>query len=384
MLTKQDMDRINSLPQDKMVLMAIVNTNPSSVDNSSSALATRIKSHAKDEAIPPTLLSRLLERVSADQREFGKSQIYVLGEDVEESIGVQLDLEERLHFGRPLRSVLMSVLEVHPRVGVLAVDREWGRFFVLEQGELTEMRREQNPDVGSGGDSQMTGRTRVPGANNGGETADGPQSSSGNDLFQNYLDASEQKFFNALQAELEPLMKENDLKYLALVGPDERRANFKAEIPTTARFEIIAETNVEVGPGHAPSQSLLEKIMPMVEEFKGVIAERLLEQVQEKGIMNLENVLEAVQEGRVYALLIPQDGAQLHLFRSHNPEVPYYSGKKDLTESPLDGSLMERVTLEEILPDLSDQYGLEIHRMTGDHGEKLVREYGGLAALVRY
>ena len=95
-------------------------------------------------------------------------------------------------------------------------------------------------------------------------------------------------------------------------------------------------------------------------------------------------MLEAVQEGRVYALLIPQDGAQLHLFRSHNPEVPYYRGKKDLTESPLDGSLMDRVTLEEILPDLSDQYGLEIHRMTGDHGEKLVREYGGLAALVRY
>jgi len=276
------------------------------------------------------------------------------------------------------------VLSSHPRVGVLAVDREWGRFFVLEQGELSEVRREQNPDVGDRGDALMSGRTRVPGANNGGETADGPQSSSGNDLFQSYLDASEQKFFNALQAELEPLMKESDLHYLVLVGPDERRGDFKAEIPSSARFEVIGETNVEVGPGAASLKSLLDKIMPMVQEFKGVLAQRLLDEVQEKGIMNLETVLEAVQEGRVYALLIPQDGAQLHLFRSHNPQVPYFSGKKDLSESPLDGSLMERVTLEEILPDLSDLYGLEIHRLTGEHAEKLVREYGGLAALVRF
>ena len=384
MLTKQDIDRINRLPADKMVLMAVVNTNPAVQDNSSSALATRIKSHARDESIPPTLMEKLLERLSADQREFGKSQIYVLGEDVEESIGVQLDLEERLHYGRPLRSILMNVLSTHPRVGVLAVDREWGRFFVLEQGELTELRREQNPDVGDRGDALMTGRTRVPGANNGGETADGPQSSSGNDLFQNYLDASEQKFFNALQAELEALMKEHDLKYLVLVGPDERRGDFKAEIPGSARYEIIGETNVEVGPGAASLKSLLDKTMPMVQEFGGVLAGRLLSEVQEKGIMNLENVLEAVQEGRVYALLIPQNGAQLHLFRSHNPEVPYFSGKKDVSESPLDGSLMERVTLEEILPDLSDLYGLEIHRLTGEYGEKLVREYGGLAGLVRF
>jgi len=291
MLTQSDIARISSLAPDKMVLMAVVNTNPSSADNSSSALATRIKSHARDESIPPTLMERLLERIGADQREFGKSRVYVLGEDVNESIGVQLDLEERLHYGRPLRSILMNVLSSHPRVGVLAVDREWGRFFVLEQGELSEVRREQNPDVGDRGDALMSGRTRVPGANNGGETADGPQSSSGNDLFQSYLDASEQKFFNALQAELEPLMKESDLHYLVLVGPDERRGDFKAEIPSSARFEVIGETNVEVGPGAASLKSLLDKIMPMVQEFKGVLAQRLLDEVQEKGIMNLETVL---------------------------------------------------------------------------------------------
>lgn len=194
----------------------------------------------------------------------------------------------------------------------------------------------------------------------------------------------QQRFYNRIVAELTDLMAQRDIRQLILVGPVQRVAEFKAELPATAPFELIGETNVTGGAGWVNPADILEKIQPMLHAHREATEQALLDQIQERGVMEMEPVLEMLQQARLYQMVIPEDGSDVHLYRSNNRDVPYFTSRKDVPHSPLDDSVMERVTLEELLPDLIDLYGIEVRRVHGDHAQRLVREFGGLAALPRY
>ena len=151
MLGEQDIERIKNLPDDGNVLMAVVNVNPAVVDNEGSGLQTRAKSMMQQEGIPPTIVGRILEDLQQSRTTFGKSAVYVVNEEMFERYDVQVDLPERFHYGRPVKSMVANILELMPKVGVLAVDREFARFFVLQQGELSEIRRRENVRLDDGG-----------------------------------------------------------------------------------------------------------------------------------------------------------------------------------------------------------------------------------------
>ncbi|MFC6661095.1 VLRF1 family aeRF1-type release factor [Deinococcus multiflagellatus] len=336
-------------------------------------------------------MTQVLEDLGQARTSSGKSALYVVGADFFERHDIQADLPERFHYGRPLKSLLAGLLDLMPSAAVLAVDREWARLFLLRQGELLELRREENVrlDDGDRWDTMVSGTRHVPGAPGSGgagrgQPGSGPRSDSGTDLFENREAAIQQRFYNRIAAELTELLTRAEIGALVLVGPVQRVAEFKAELPEKAPFEVIGETNVTGGAGWVNPAEILEKIQPFLTEHRHRAEQALLNEVQERGVMEMERVLELLQEARVYQLVIPEDGSQLHLYRSHNREVPYFTSRKDVPHSPLDDSLMERVTLEELLPDLTDLYGIEVRRVHGEHAQRLVREFGGLAGLVRY
>ncbi|GAA5534996.1 VLRF1 family aeRF1-type release factor [Deinococcus aluminii] len=388
MITRADIQRIESLPDNAMVLMAVIDVNPAVPDNEGPALLTRAKAGMLDAGVPPTVMNQVLADLPEAQRHTGRSSFYLVGEDMFERYDIQADLPDRFHYGRPLKSMLASMLDLLPTVAILAVDREWARLFLLRQGELTEITREENVriDNGKSWDAMAQGTRHVPGTPgaSGGAQGSGPRSDSSADLFQNREAAEQQRFYNGMVQELSDILRLGDLKELILVGPAERVAAFRAEIPDKAPYEVIGETNVVGGTGWVNPQEILDKIQPILAEHRRKSEEQVLERIQEHGVMELERVLEMMQEGRIYQLVIPENGADFHIYRSHNREVPYFTGKKDVTESPLDGSLMERVTLAEVLPDLIDLYGLQVVRLHGDQANKLVQEYGGVAGLPRW
>lgn len=158
--------RIQALPEDAMVLMAVLNDNPSLTDNEGNGFQTRVKQRMNDEGVPPSVMNQVLEDLSAARRSSGRSTLYVVGADLFERHEIQADLPERVHYGRPLKSLLAGILEVLPTAAVLAVDREWARLFLLRQNELTEVRREENVrlDDGDRWDTIVSGTRHVPGA----------------------------------------------------------------------------------------------------------------------------------------------------------------------------------------------------------------------------
>ncbi|GBF08122.1 hypothetical protein DAERI_230013 [Deinococcus aerius] len=391
MISKADIRRIQSLPEDAMVLMAVVNDNPDLPDNHGSGLQTRVKVKMQEAGVPPTPMGRVLDDLQVARTHHGRSSLYIVGEDLFERYEIQADLPERFHYGRPLKSLLDSILAMMPTVAVMAVDNEWARLFVLRQGELQEVSSEENVrlDDGDRWDTIVSGTRHVPGAPGSGgagrgQPGSGPRSDSGTDLFEAREDAARQRFYNQKVQQLGQVLDVLDIKQLILVGTVQRVAEFKAEIPDKAPYEVIGETNVVGGTSWANPAEILEKITPIVEAHRQKMEEQVLHDIQEHGVMEVERVLEMVQEGRLYQLVIPEDGSQMHVYRSHNREVPYFTAQKDVTESPLDGSLMERVTLEEVLPDFIDLYGVEVKRLHGDYANRLVREFGGLAGLPRY
>lgn len=391
MISRTALKRIQELPDDAMVLMAVINDNPTLPDNEGGGLQTRIKQAMQDEGVPPTVMNQVLEDLGEARRTYGKSSLYVVGADFFERHEIQADLPERIHYGRPLKSLLASILELLPTVAVLAVDREWARLFLLRQGELLELRREENVrlDDGDRWDTMVSGTRHVPGAPGSGgagrnQPGSGPRSDSGTDLFENREAAIQQRFYNRISAELGELMTRRGIGQLILVGPVQRVSEFKAEIPDKAPYEVIGETNVTGGAGWVNPAEILEKIQPFIEAYREKSEQSLLSDIQERGVMEMEQVLDMMQQSRIYQLVIPEDGSQVHVYRSNNREVPFFTSRKDVAHSPLDDSIMERVTLEELLPDLIDLYGIEVRRVHGDHAQRLVREFGGLAGMPRY
>lgn len=388
MITRAEIERIQNMPDNTMLLMAVVNVNPAVPDNEGTALQTRAKVGMNDAGVPPTLASRVLEDLHSAQMDFGRSVLYLVNDDLFERYDIQADLPDRFHYGRPLPSMLSGMLDLMPSAAVLAVDREWARLFLYRQGELTEIKREENVriDNGKSWDALTQSTQHVPGTPGatGLSQGSGPRSDSGDDLFQNREDAEQQRFYNGMVKELGDILRLGNIRDLILVGPKERVAAFRAEVPDKGPFEVIGETTMMGGAGWVRPQEIVEKIQPVLEEHQRKSEEDVLARIQEQGVMELERVLEMMQEGRIYQLVIPEEGSDFHIYRSHNREVPYFTGKKDVTESPLDGSLMERVTLEEALPDLIDLYGLQVQRLHGDQATRLVQEFGGVAGLPRY
>lgn len=384
MISREDAARIQNLPENEMVLMAVINDNPANVDNERDGLQTRAKVLMREAGVPITLMDQVLEDLQGPRS--SRSTLYVVGQDRFERFGLQLDLPERVHYGRPLPALVQSVLEAAPRLGVLALDRLTARFFVLEQGELRELTRAENEAlIREPGDTMTTGARTKPGTpgSGGQEQGSGPRSGTSSDLFQSFEEAQQHKFFKDTEQQLQPLMKSLGLKALALAGPAERTAAFTALVPETAPYEVIGDLGVNVGTDLVGTQELMNGLTPLLEAYQTRQDEQLLEDIQERGVMEVERVLELMQQGNLYLLVIPEDGEQMHIRRSHNREVPYYTAK-DVQESPLDGSLMERVTLEEALPDFTGRYGVQVRRLRGDQAERLVKEFGGLAGLPRY
>ena len=384
MISRQDIERIEQLPDTDMVLMAVIHDSPADVDNEGGGLTTRAKVLMKEAGVPLTVMDQVLDDLTGPRS--SRSALYVVGGDLFERYDLQLDLPERVHYGRPNPAILQSVLEASPSVGVLAMDREWARLFVLEQGELQELTRQENGGLTRDrGDSMTTGTRHAPGTPGSGGTdqGSGPRSDSANDLFQNYQDAQQHQFYKDMEHRLQIYLRELGLKALVLVGPEERVADFRAVVPEKAPYEVIGHTNANVGTGSVGTGKLRNLVMPLVEAYQNQQDDQLLADIQEKGVMEVERVLELAQQGNLYRLAIPEDGAQMHLYRSHNREVPYLTSR-EVQESPLDGSLMERVTLEEALPQLTALSGTQVRRLRGDHAARLVKEFGGLAGLPRY
>ena len=107
---------------------------------------------------------------------------------------------------------------------------------------------------------------------------------------------------------------------------------------------------------------------------------KLLERVREEGVWGVEQVLEDLQLGRVYVLVMPW-----------RPEGEVWvcpdTGYASLDEAKVQAVCPEEprhADLAATLVDLAGLFGARVEFARGDNADRLKKEFGGLAGLKRW
>ena len=118
-------------------------------------------------------------------------------------------------------------------------------------------------------------------------------------------------------------------------------------------------------------------MIPEVERERELV---LLDQIAEKGLRGLSEVLQALQEGRIYSVVVPRF-TQAKVWRCPEPSFVYPSLEAAQKLCP---SEAKELSLLQVLPELCESLGMELEFVHGQAAERLESEFGGLAGLPRF
>jgi len=366
----------SSLPKDG-VLSAYIEVNPARPDNHGGGLTARVKAMLKEAGGPEEFNRVVLEDLSEATRASGRLRAYFVtaGKRGPELHKRDLKVQQRevASYGPPLLAPLEQALERHQPVGVVLVDRRRARLFTVHLGEIIEHRRQENEPLEDGRflslpPSPVRGLMSRGGA--------------GYDFFEARARDRQRRFFAEVATNLEQLAHGLGFKWLVLAGPPERVAEFKAELPPTLARNMVGIASVGT-PAKATASEVLAAVEPVLEKWRDEESARLVEAARIRGVMGLRAVVEALGQGRVAELLVPEGGMGQPLWRCLNRECG------QVNEDPVDTCPRCRGPVEEkaagqILVELAERAGASVHHLGGEAGGVVTRELEGVAALVRF
>jgi hypothetical protein len=364
------------------VLTAVVNLNPGRAGNEGPALETRIQNRLRDLGVPRDRSAPLVSRLREAQQQTGKTRVFFLWPGGERSLAINLDWPDFIAFGKPALGPLLELIEAYPLTAIALVDHHWGRLFTLDLGWLTEHLRLENIPQGQGFRSlepigavtPASQRERIPGH--------GMSRTTDNDQVVRTRPNQERLFMQALVDALVKLYHTSRFRQLVVAGTLEGIAAFKAELNHDLSAALIGEYPQ---PTDAPASRVLEESLAVLELARVDRHRRLLDDALEHGTRGMLETLTALQQGRVYHLLIANDGADLKLWRDTDPQSRYVFAKyPPQGQSPLSGQAVQAVSLHDVLAEWRERYGVQVSILRGEPARTLEVVAEGIAGLIRY
>jgi peptide subunit release factor 1 (eRF1) len=203
------------------------------------------------------------------------------------------------------------------------------------------------------------------------------------------------KYYKEMGELTRDLAFKNGVRRLIVAGPAERTSAFVEALPQEVRERVVARE-------HAPTRAPEAGILNLLEEFHGRAEEArregLLEKARENGVRGVRETVEALQEGRVYHLLVLW-GLDGEIRWSDADGLAILDITQE--ESPYTGAKTRIRPLVDVLIDLADTRGARLdffrdedpvegtpnedaeRRSTGP-AATLREEFEGLAGLLRY
>lgn len=344
------------------VLSVTLNVNPSSSDNLASALHIRAKNLLRTTEVSNELTDVVLGDLS-DARHATRSRTYYLWSEHSHVkahvIDAQLDLPESARFGAPDLETLHYALGTNPATAIALVDHRAARLFSVQLGEITELFKLEN-DFERDNDNFQ-------------EHA--PQKT-----LTNRLEPRADTFFwKALLERLEQLHAAGNLARLLIAGPPEVVSSLSDALTLSLKALLAGTFHA---PGDATPAQVLELAAPALSAAESDAGDTSIEAVMNGGTKGVEETLNAVQEGRVYELLVSGDGSSTEVWTDSQGYV--YGAYPAQGISPLTGAGVTGMALRDALVDLRTRFGVRVRFLHGDSDARLNGQLGGLAGLPRH
>jgi hypothetical protein len=373
------------------VLSVYLSVNAGLPENQGQAYKVRLKDALREmDEVPDELAEQVRESVEGEVRQHARTLVFfVAGDGLFERYELQLDLPEAYRFGEPSLAPLVLALDEHDSYGVALVEAEEFRFFVSapladpgegSHGSSSGFFREVDlkpqglyPVGGGSTDMDPAGRTQ-----------------------QSHI----HRFFKQAGETTEKLVARDNVKNLIIAGPKERTSEFRQTLPEPVREKVVAEGRVAL---NAPEGEIIEQLEALQRQAEREREDGLIEQARENGVRGVKDTVEALQEGRVYHLVVLYDLEGEIRWCDHDELA-----LTDITqeECPFCGRETRVRPLGDVLVDLAaargarlgyvrvrgdrDDFGetpnedIEKQRNRQDAAAILRDEFEGLAGLLRY
>jgi peptide subunit release factor 1 (eRF1) len=366
MLTETNLKELLGYQTEHQVLSLYLNTNPT--EGSSDAYKQNLRSMLKDINLPSDVLA--VDNYFGREFDWTGRSVAVFScapDDFFRAYPLAIPIRNQVFVSdRPHVKPLASLLDYYGGYGVVLVDKQGARLFSFHLGELREQEgilgesvrhtKKGGASAKSGMRGGMAGQTRYED-----EVAE-----------RNMRDAAEfaAHFFS-----------ENNVRRVLIGGTEENIAVLRNQLPKSWQSLIVGTFPMSMT---ASKVEVLERAMHIGKEAEYRREEQLLKKLvtgaakERGGVLNLDDTLGAVHDGRVQALVI-QDGYRALGYRCQGCG---YMTSQELPVCPFCGSKFEQI------PDAVEMAVYQVMKAGGEvevlqHKHK-VNGFENIGALLRY
>ncbi|MBC7260638.1 MAG: hypothetical protein H5T63_01380 [Chloroflexi bacterium] len=188
------------------------------------------------------------------------------------------------------------------------------------------------------------------------------------------------KLYDKLSHLLDQAVDRLAIERLVLVGEHWQTSHFETYLSRRLQHRIVAR--MPLWPEHEgiSTMALWRRVEPVLLEVERKQELALLDKIREQpGLWGIDAVLDALQLGRVQRWVVPWS-LDLTIWRC--PQDSFVAATREaaaiVCEQP------EPTPLREHVLDLASEYGAELEFVRGEAEQRLLKEMGGMAALLRW
>jgi hypothetical protein len=383
----------NIAPRSAPALSIYLNVNPAEPANANRAWLTRVKNSLKGLDVPRKVSDKALHELETI-RPAARTLVVFAADDLIQLYALQVDLpvvdlahgRVEVRWGEPYVFPLVYAIDEYARHGVVLLDRAKWRFFEIYLGEISEVkdaflelpldhdhtRKLEKRPAERWVQASVPSQRSVQGSvvlRGGGE----------GDHYQRHVEAWVQRFYKRAAHILEKLVVAWNIDALIFMGPHLDTHFFEQFLPRALRQRVA---------GHAPSLpesspsegEVLQKASPIIADKLQATEMALLDEIRDVGRWTIPTVLKELQMGRFYLLVAPWNPSGNVLQCAGGLVVT----NQQEAEAYCPGQSVQQLALRDVIVDLATAHGSRLEFVHGEAESRLLREFGGLAALSRW
>jgi len=370
------------------ILSLYVDVDPAKPENARKGWLVRVKNTLKELEVPKSVENAVFGVLEKDRPEGKTCVVFAAERDkrvwVEDfTLQVELPVVHLGHgrvearWGDSYIAPLIYALDEYERYCVVFLNKKRWRLFEIYLGEIEEVMDVFN-------EISLEDWRRV--------TADSPslrfsapkpassRAGAAVDKFARKINVWTQKFYKNVARLLEKFVNDHDIGRIILLGVPEETRFFEQYLARSLRDKIVAHLASLPTP-EASVGDVGKKVFPEIERIEREKEVELITEIKERpGIWGLENVLDALQMGRLYILAVPWN-LDVEVWRC--PEAGLVFADEE-TAREFCPDEKEKVKLRDIIVALAADYGTRLEFIRGEAEKILVEEMDGIAGLTRW